>query len=378
MHWGDNVGEHQEVWASPVAKQPDQFDWISAYLDGHGLLNPWRRISAVFIASFAAYPLIMLWSPAGPVNPVARVVTMVAAGFGLVGAGLRWKRWPTRRQSRGWLLVAITGIAAALFTLSNPYVGLMACTTFAILGGYIAYFHAIGYVLVNLVVALTCVVVLSYRVIAETGDIALTAGSLIVVLGLVAGVPLGMHSLVHTLRTDLQGSDRDPLTGLYNRRSFNNSAYELIRIHRHTPGSYLVGALIDLDDFKRLNDTHGHAAGDQALVAVAAALQQSCRATAVIGRAGGEEFVVADIDTSPVPAAMAERICQAIAALPFEITASIGTSGIPLGTRPLTGPLTATQLIDDLIRTADAAMYQAKRAGGNQVRHYSDEVPAFE
>ncbi|ODR11013.1 hypothetical protein BHQ21_01230 [Mycobacterium sherrisii] len=363
------------MWASPVVKQPDQFDWVSAYLDGHGLLNPWRRISAVFIVSFAAYPLIMLWSPTGPVNPVARAVTMVAAGFGIAGAGLRWKRWPTRWQSSGWSLVAIAGIAAALFTLSDPYVALMGATTFALLGGYIAYFHAVGYLLVNLAVALACVAVLSYRLVAETGDVALAAGSLIVVLGLVVGVPVGMHSLVHTLRTDLQGSDRDPLTGLHNRRSFSNSASELIRVHRHTLGSYLVVALIDLDDFKRLNDTHGHAAGDQALVAVAAALRQSCRATAVIGRAGGEEFVVVDIETTPAPVGMAERICAAIAALPFEITASIGTSGSPLRTGKLP---TAMQLIEDLIRTADAAMYQAKRAGGNQVRHYSDEVPAFD
>ncbi|WP_144207981.1 hypothetical protein [Mycobacterium tilburgii] len=118
-------------------------------LDGYGLLNSWRRISAVFIASFAAYPLIMLWSPAGPVNPVARAVTMVAASFGIVDAGLRWKRWPTRRQSSVWLLIAITGIAAMLFTLANPYVALMSCTTFALLSAYIAYFHTIGYVLVN-------------------------------------------------------------------------------------------------------------------------------------------------------------------------------------------------------------------------------------
>ncbi len=129
--------------------------------------------------------------------------------------------------------------------------------------------------------------------------------------------------------------------------------------------------MIDLDDFKRLNDTHGHAAGDQALV-VTAALQRSCRATAVIGRAGGEEIVVADIETTPIPSAMAERICRAVAALPFEITASIGTSSVPLDAEPLT---TAMQLIDDLIRTSDAAMYQTKRAGGNQARHLSGAVP---
>ncbi|ORV57466.1 hypothetical protein AWC05_09420 [Mycobacterium florentinum] len=355
-----------------MAKQPDQFDWISAYLDGHGLLTPWRRISAVFIASFAAIPLIMLWSPAGPADHVTRAVTIAASACGITGASLRLKRWPTRRQSSSWLLIAMAGIAAALLTLSNPYVGLMACTTFAILGGYIAYFHTVAYVFANLAVAATCVVVLSYRVIAHTGDVALTAGSLIVVVGLNIGVPLGMQSLVHTLRTDLQSSGRDPLTGLHNRRSFNNSAYELIRVHRNTPGCYLVVVVIDLDEFKRLNDTHGHAAGDRALVAVAAALQQSSRATAVIGRAGGEEFVVADVKTTPDPARMAERMCAAIAALPFEITASIGTSSALLDTGPTTAGM---ELVDELIRTSDAAMYEAKRAGGNQVRHYSGDAP---
>jgi diguanylate cyclase (GGDEF)-like protein len=266
----------------------------------------------------------------------------------------------------------MTGIAAALLTLSNPYVGLMGCSTFAMLGGYIAYFHAARYVLANLTVAAACVVVLAYRLIVATGDIALTAGSLIIVVGLNIGVPFGMQSLVHTLRTDLRSSGRDPLTGLHNRRSFNNSAYELIMVHRHAPDSYLMVAVIDLDDFKLLNDTHGHAAGDQALVAVAAALQESCRATAVIGRAGGEEFVVADIETAPDPTETAERLCDAIAATPFEITASIGTSSISLSTGPA---IPAMQLIDDLIRTSDAAMYQAKRAGGNQVRHYSGEAP---
>lgn len=65
-----------------MVKQSDQFDWISAYLYGHGLLNPWRRISAVFIASFAVQPLIMLATPAGPTEPVTRAVTIVASAFG--------------------------------------------------------------------------------------------------------------------------------------------------------------------------------------------------------------------------------------------------------------------------------------------------------
>lgn len=360
------------MWARSVAKQSDQFDWISAYLDNHGLLKPWRRITAVFIAAFAMQPLIMLFSSAGPAHPITRTVTIVASTFGAVGASLRFKRWPTRRVSGIWTLISIVAIAAALFTLSNPYVGLMGCVTFALLGGYVAYFHTVSYVLINFAVAATCVVALSYRVLVTTGDVALVAGSLIVVVGLNIGVPWGMQSLVHTLRSDLRSSDVDPLTGLHNRRSFYNSAYELIMIHRGKPGSYLTIAVIDLDDFKRLNDTHGHAAGDQALVAVAAALQQTCRATAVIGRSGGEEFVVADVEATPNPAQMADRLCDAIAAMPFQITASVGTSSVPLSSSGPSG--SAMQVIDDLIRNSDAAMYQAKRAGGNQVRHYSRAV----
>lgn len=354
-----------------MVKDSDQFDWVTAYLDGHGLLTPWRRITFVFIAAFAVQPLIMLWSPAAPVHPAARAVTIVLSALGLAGAILRLKRWPTRRQSSLSLLGAMLGIAAALLMLSNPYVGLMACTTFAILGGYIAYFHSGPYVLANSAVATVCVAILSWRVIVTTGSVALTVGALIVVAGLNVGMPFGMRSLVHTLRTDLRSSDRDSLTGLHNRRSFYNSAYELIMLHRGAAGSYLVITMIDLDDFKQLNDLHGHAAGDRALVAVAAALRGNCHPTAVIGRSGGEEFVVADIDPTPNPANMAERLCDAIAAIPFAITASIGTSSVPLSGGLVTPVM---QLIDDLIETSDAAMYQAKRAGGNQVCH-SGVVP---
>lgn len=93
----------------------------------------------------------------------------------------------------------------------------------------------------------------------------------------------------------------------------------------------LVVMVIDLDNFKKLNDTHGHSVGDEALVGVAAALRATCRRTAVIGRAGGEEFVVADIGDPAEHAVTAERLRAAIAANPLQITASIGTATAPAG-----------------------------------------------
>jgi GGDEF domain-containing protein len=68
----------------------------------------------------------------------------------------------------------------------------------------------------------------------------------------------------------------------------------------------------------------------------------------------------------------AEQLRQAVAEIPFPITAGVGTSGVALDTSPAMGD---TQLIDDLISTCDAAMYEAKRAGGNQVCHYPALVP---
>jgi diguanylate cyclase (GGDEF)-like protein len=256
--------------------------------------------------------------------------------------------------------------------LSNPYTGLMGCTTFAILGGFIAYFHTGHYVLANFVVATACAVTLAHRFIAATGDAALIGAGVITVMALNIGVPFGIQSVVHTLRIDLRSSDRDSLTGLHNRRSFYEAAYELMTRRGRSAGRFLVIAVIDLDNFKKVNDTQGHAVGDQALVAVGTALQENCSPSAVIGRVGGEEFVIVDIGIAPNPVEMAECLRRAIDEVPFPITASIGTSGVALD---IPAAVVDAQLIEDLISTSDAAMYEAKRAGGNRVCHYPALAP---
>lgn len=355
-----------------MRKQPDHYDWLSAYLKGRGLQIVWRRATFVCTATQATLPLIMLFSTTGPVAPAARVASVVVSVLGVVGATLWLLRWPSRRESILYSMAATVTIAVMCLELSNPYTGLMGCMTFAILGGFIAYFHTVNYVIANFAVATVCAAILAHRFVEGTGDVALATAGLISVATLNIGVPFGIQSLIHTLRMDLRSSDRDSLTGLHNRRSFYHSVCELIMLHRRSAGSYLVIAVIDLDNFKQINDTRGHAAGDQALVAVGMALQQTCDPTAVIGRTGGEEFVIAATDSAPNPEKMAERLREAIAAVPYQITASIGTSGVALDTSPAVAEM---QLIEDLISTSDAAMYQAKRAGGNQVCHYAALVP---
>ncbi|MEM6105986.1 GGDEF domain-containing protein [Mycobacterium sp. 050272] len=347
-------------------KQSDHYDLLSAYLKNRGLQKVWQRSNFIAIAAQSALPTIMLWSPTGPTQPVLRVISVAISVLGVVGATLWLVHWPTRWQSILFAFSAMAAIAVASLCLSNPYTGLMGCTVFAMLGGFIAYFHSRRMVIANFVVAVICAAILAHRFITADGDVALISAGLLTVAVLNIGVPFGILSLMHTLRNDLRSTDRDSLTGLHNRRSFYNAVAELMALHGRPPGTYLVTVVIDLDNFKQINDTQGHAVGDQALVAVGSALEQNCRPAAVIARIGGEEFVVVDTAATPQHATMTERLRQAVADIPFSITASIGTSAIALAELPANVDV---KVVDDLIVSADAAMYEAKRAGGNRVRH---------
>jgi len=159
-------------------------------------------------------------------------------------------------------------------------------------------------------------------------------------------------------------SRRDPLTGVVNRRgAWEMADQEVARAARN--GRPLSVLLLDLDRFKVLNDLHGHAAGDRALVALTAAVQPLLRRTDLLARAGGEEFVVLLPETAKSDAvAVAERIRAAVADVRVPhgeemlgVTASIGVSTLGEdgeGWEPL-------------LAAADRALYRAKNLGRNQV-----------
>lgn len=156
----------------------------------------------------------------------------------------------------------------------------------------------------------------------------------------------------------------DGLTGLYNRRYISERFVdEFSKASRYqTPLSILI---MDVDHFKKVNDSFGHQVGDNALVGVAQVLRQSVRETDMVGRYGGEEFVVL-LPHTPMEQAriVAEKIRQAVAAAPVEgmggqaLTISIGVAGYP--------DIPAADM-EDLVRRADAALYRAKEEGRNRV-----------
>ena len=169
----------------------------------------------------------------------------------------------------------------------------------------------------------------------------------------------------------LRSGFTDVLTGWHNRRYLQvRLQEELARARRD--GSHLACLMLDVDHFKRINDTYGHAAGDAVLQELAHRIDSQVRASDVAARYGGEEFVVLLPDTDNASGVLlAERIRAAIAAEPYELpggqtemmTASIGIAGV--APQPDIDDLKT--LGDALIARADVALYQAKSGGRDRV-----------
>ena len=169
----------------------------------------------------------------------------------------------------------------------------------------------------------------------------------------------------------------DVLTGWYNRRYLQvRLGEELARARRHESG--LTCLMLDIDFFKAVNDTWGHAAGDRVLREITQRIESEIRATDVAARYGGEEFVILLPDTSGASGVLlAERVRKAVSATPFdigdgrraEVTASIGVA-TAAPKREQSDLKTAGEA---LIARADVALYRAKSSGRNQVALNEDE-----
>jgi diguanylate cyclase (GGDEF)-like protein/PAS domain S-box-containing protein len=194
----------------------------------------------------------------------------------------------------------------------------------------------------------------------------------------VYGRPVGHLWLFEDVTRERQTADqlvylaeRDALTGLYNRHRFNEELARMIAdAQRH--GSRLALLFFDLDDFKYINDTFGHRAGDAMLIRVAGEVAGQVRRNEIFSRLGGDEFAILVPEISnEMLRVLAERITRSISLVRFQfegqslrLTSSLGIAVYP----------DHADTAEDLIARADTAMYQAKEAGKNAWRIYRSDL----
>jgi len=159
----------------------------------------------------------------------------------------------------------------------------------------------------------------------------------------------------------------DSLTGVFNRRAILDAlSRELIRADRHY--SALSVGLCDIDHFKSINDRFGHQVGDDVLQGVVRLLRSNLRTYDLIGRYGGEEFlVIAPSSTADPACALYERLCRSLSASTIPARNEEVRVSVSIGVAATGGH----SKMDDLLAKADAALYKAKAAGRNCVRYAS-------
>jgi diguanylate cyclase (GGDEF)-like protein len=356
-------------WLRLWWRQPDYYDELSSHLQARGIAAITRATISVVAVSLALVALGTIWSATGPHGVVQVAFALAACAGGTIGASLWALRWPTRAQAIWYAVLCNACIVLATLAQREPQAALLGCTSFATLAAYIAMFHTAPLMAYNFLIASVIGAVEAIRVAATLGIVAaLCAYTLLVLLNL--AVPFGIQTVAHVLGSDAVRAERDELTGLLTRRAFRRRAKARLEQGRDQL-AHVVITMIDLDRFKQLNDNYGHRTGDDALVAVARALRDTTDDTAVIGRSGGEEFVIAASWHPDEIGRRAQQLCDVIAALPFGITASIGTANIHSAYRP--GD--SGDLLFELISAADDTMYVAKRRGGNQASHHEWPLP---
>ena len=331
-------------------------------------------LSPIPIVDAVEYPHWENWIGAG--------IIVVA----LTGSVLLY-RAASHDPTRGWLGIASTASDVTLISLSLGafmFFGepITATNSFVVFGAYylaimatalrhdprlslLAGLLAVGQYALIVIVAVTQFDLMSADAVSErygsfswgtqvSRMILLTAASALATI-----IVLRQGELLHR-------SSIDSLTGLYNRSAFDERlASEIIRSRRHRHP--LSVAMIDIDLFKRINDEHGHTAGDEALAGFAEALRAEFRQTDLVARYGGEEFLVMLPETPPDGATTKlERVVRTIAERDFTITknrtalrltVSVGVAGAPGD-------------VDDmgrLLQVADARLFEAKRAGRDRV-----------
>lgn len=323
--------------------------------------------------------------------------TALALSFSFMAIALRSFYGLPERRTRLYLITAMVGVAAVWFTFFWPHLQARIIVVHVLLavligGGARAVFRRGGprgrlpritgalFVLVTLLVLLRAGLELAWPTAPDQllrvtpVNLACTGGLLLLPLLATVGFLL---MCAESAQLQLERMARvDYLTGIFNRRAIEDLATRAISAARRH-GAPLSIMIVDVDHFKLVNDEHGHECGDNALVEVVRRMREILRNEDLIGRQGGEEFVVVmpDIDL-PSARGAAERLRRGFSDSPMAIHDGDDEIELPLTISAGVAALDASdQQFSHLLRRADRAMYAAKAEGRNRVMAADGQMP---
>jgi diguanylate cyclase (GGDEF)-like protein len=305
----------------------------------------------------------------GRTNPVwvsLAVITVIGTAAGAVAILIC--PWPSFRT---FALIAVTAdfaLAVASFYPTNAVYALFTCVALTLPGALICAELDRTAMRVHLVwVGLVLSAHTGWALAATSGvqerllvaSFALSTGA--VLFGTLAMELSLRNVLIESAREHAHAAVHDQLTTMLNRRGLWEQIPLLVM--DAAPADRITVALLDLDDFKQVNDAYGHEAGDAVLAEVARSVIEHAPRDALVARIGGEEFAIFTIIADDAPVAeMASSLLESvrIREAPWTVTGSVGIASEAAAVLR-TGPT-----LNDLLRRADDAMYQAKRAGGDR------------
>ena len=332
----------------------------------------WSAISVVNHTLTLAAPLAY-WLGAmrffGRTVPLWRPLLVFASLYIAAQALVQWTLGPTARYAM------LSGMSALLFLVMACTVIYGVCTFAKDLYGEMAFFACLiaGICVLN---AMKFIKIVDGGLDALQMDASFQMVFYIYMCSLATVLPPSIVWLVlRRLTDDLRDmAGRDPMTRLLNRRGLASALTQYFNSRKAEP-AYLL--LIDVDHFKKVNDSYGHLAGDAVLRHVAELLRMTLRRGDLAGRIGGEEFVVVCLDTDSAGTQyLAERLREAIeqqsiavseADHPLQCTVTIGISRA----------FGSAELFEPAMQEADAALYRGKAAGRNRVELPKPKAPHF-
>jgi diguanylate cyclase (GGDEF)-like protein len=340
-------------------RDPGDYEWLLEFLRPRGLLTALRLTICGGGVLLGISALCLLGMPMIGPAALSRTIASLLAALAFAWAGYWWfTPWPNAVWSSVLFFLADMGVVVATLLHADPLTALTTTPLFALTGAYLVFFHGPRAHSVHLAIAVATVVTTATWLAQSdrVGAVSLAVSKSLVALVLTAGVLPFLQLGFWLVRHSVVESFTDPLTNLANRRGLEHGVTR--SLHAAEPSDPLCAFVIDLDDFKTINDVHGHQIGDAVLVRCAQQITRTVPQSAVVARIGGEEFVVIDRLGDRAARAIGELIRAAIAdgATPA-VTASIGLAHTDRSVADA----------DDLIRRADLAMYDAKRRGGDRL-----------